>query len=344
MQCLCRLRHERGSHPGAGRACDRRERRHAAALGPRGAHPHDARPAQPPARAAARGRAPAGPAGAPSHRRFDLRPQPLPRRGALVRVRRGYSADRDRGRVVTCHRGGDARRRRGARPGRGRSRNGDGEGDLGDGGARGVNGRTAAAVGLVVLALAGCGGGSSSGLKVSAAASLKAPLERLNVSGVDPRYQFAGSDELAAQIRAGARPDVYAAANTKLPAALAAAGLVEKPVVFARNRLVLAVPAGATKVSGLAGLERKGVTIAIGSPSVPVGSYTRQVLARLGPATSHRILANVRSNEPDVAGIVGKLTQGAVDAGFVYVTDVKAAGGKLRAIELPASLQPQVAY
>jgi molybdate transport system substrate-binding protein len=56
------------------------------------------------------------------------------------------------------------------------------------------------------------------------------------------------------------------------------------------------------------------------------------------------VLANVRSEEPDVKGIVGKLTQGAVEAGFVYVTDVTATGGKLRAIELPASLQPTVAY
>jgi molybdate transport system substrate-binding protein len=45
-----------------------------------------------------------------------------------------------------------------------------------------------------------------------------------------------------------------------------------------------------------------------------------------------------------VKGIVGKLTQGAADAGFVYVTDVKAAGDKLRAIELPAALEPNVKY
>ena len=44
----------------------------------------------------------------------------------------------------------------------------------------------------------------------------------------------------------------------------------------------------------------------------------------------------MRSNEPDVKGIVGKLTQGAVDAGFVYVTDVNATNGQLQAMELPA--------
>ncbi len=52
----------------------------------------------------------------------------------------------------------------------------------------------------------------------------------------------------------------------------------------------------------------------------------------------------MRTEEPDVKSIVGKLVEGAVDAGFVYVTDVDATGGKLRAIELPASLQPSVAY
>ena len=52
----------------------------------------------------------------------------------------------------------------------------------------------------------------------------------------------------------------------------------------------------------------------------------------------------MRSNEPDVKGIVGKLTQGAADAGLVYVTDVNAAGDQLRAVKLPASLEPDVTY
>jgi molybdate transport system substrate-binding protein len=56
------------------------------------------------------------------------------------------------------------------------------------------------------------------------------------------------------------------------------------------------------------------------------------------------VLANVRSNEPDVNGIVGKLTQGAADAGFVYASDIKAASGELRAIELPAKLKPTATY
>jgi molybdate transport system substrate-binding protein len=204
--------------------------------------------------------------------------------------------------------------------------------------------RRAAALALASLLLAGCGGGGSSDsgpLTVSAASSLKAAFPKYDGAA---RYSFAGSDVLAAQIKAGARPDVFAAANTALPDDLFKAGLVEKPVVFAGNRLVIATPASSGKVKSIGDLAKAGVTIAAGSPSVPIGSYAREVIGRLPPAQAKRIVANIRSNEPDAAGVVGKLTQGAVDAGFVYATDVQAAGGKLSAIQLPAKLEPRVAY
>jgi molybdate transport system substrate-binding protein len=77
---------------------------------------------------------------------------------------------------------------------------------------------------------------------------------------------------------------------------------------------------------------------------VPIGAYTRKVLDRLPAPPRKAILANVRSEEPDVGGISAKLGQQAVDAGFLYVTDVAATNGRLKAIELPAELQPTVAY
>ena len=139
------------------------------------------------------------------------------------------------------------------------------------------------------------------------------------------KLSFAGSDELAAQIRQGAPVDVYAAANTKLPDELEQEGLLDTPEEFATNTFVLAVPKG-SDIDAIEDLTEPGVKIAIGSESVPIGSYTREVLSRLPADQEKAILANVRSNEPDVKGIVGKLSQGAVDAGFVYVTDVNAAG------------------
>jgi molybdate transport system substrate-binding protein len=159
----------------------------------------------------------------------------------------------------------------------------------------------------------------------------------------DVKLSFAGSDELAAQIRQGAPVDVFAAANTRLPDELNADGLLDKPVKFATNEFVLAVPKD-SRIDSVDDLTEQGTTVVIGSESVPIGAYTRETLAKLPPGQEQAILANVRSNEPDVKGIVGKLTQGAVDAGFVYATDVRAAGDRLRAIALPPVTRPEASY
>jgi len=212
-----------------------------------------------------------------------------------------------------------------------------------------VRARVAAA--LAGLLVAGCGEQEPGAraerprLVVSAAASLAEPLTACSrgFPGADVRLSLAGSDELAAQIRQGVRPDVFAAANTGLPGQLAAEGLLARPVTFATNELVLAVPDG-SDVRSVEDLARDGVALAVGAESVPVGTYTRTVLGRLDAATAAAILDNVRSNEPDVKGVVGKVVQGAADAGFVYASDVTAVEGRLRPVALPDRLEPQVAY
>jgi molybdate transport system substrate-binding protein len=214
--------------------------------------------------------------------------------------------------------------------------------------------RALLALGLAAALAGGCGGDDDMAgagadgrptLVVSAASSMTEALTACSddYPAAELRLQFGGSDELAAQIRQGVKPDVFAAANTQLPDALASEGLLSKPVVFATNEFVLAVPES-SDITGLDDLEAEGVKIAIGSESVPIGEYTRESLAKLPPAQEKAILANVRSEEPDVKGIVGKLTQGAADAGFVYVTDVKASDGALEAIKLPVTLGPGATY
>jgi molybdate transport system substrate-binding protein len=206
----------------------------------------------------------------------------------------------------------------------------------------------------VVLCLAlvavGCGSddeepaaAQSPRLVVSAAASLSDALTACSreFEGADVKLSFAGSDELAAQIRQGVKPDVYAAANTKLPEELNQEGLLGTPVEFTTNELVIAVGGDGTAVEKVEDLAKSGIDIAIGAESVPVGSYTRQVLGHLPDALEEKIMANVRSEEPDVNGVVGKLTQGAADAGFVYLTDVTEG---ITGVELPPELQPTVAY
>jgi molybdate transport system substrate-binding protein len=208
-----------------------------------------------------------------------------------------------------------------------------------------VRGHLLRAAMLAAAALAGGCGSSRPVLTVSAAASLRKAftLYGHQFRGATARFSFAGSDALAAQIGQGVRPDVFASANVVLPAALHRRRLVERPVVFAANTLVLAVPANSSR-TGLASVENRGVSLAVGTPTVPVGSYTQTVLGRLAPGERRALEANIVDREPDVSGILGKLTEGAVDAGFLYASDVAAAHGALRAILLPARLRPRVAY
>jgi len=204
---------------------------------------------------------------------------------------------------------------------------------------------------LAAVTVAGCGGSddstdaSSPELVVFAAASLGPAFERYGdgFEGADVKFSFAGSDDLAAQIRQGVIPDVYAAANTSLPDELHRDGLLDSPTTFVTNKLVIGVPDG-SGIDDVTDLEEPGVKVAVGDAEVPVGIYTREVLEALGPDAEQAILANVASSEPDVAGIVGKLTQGAVDAGFIYRSDVDAAGGKVEEVPIPAQASPDVAY
>lgn len=182
-------------------------------------------------------------------------------------------------------------------------------------------------------------------LTVSAAASLTEALRAYGPRFRDAcvRLSFGGSDTLAAQIRQGVRPDVYAAADRALPRALFRERLVERPIPFATNSLVVAVPAS-SRIGSLGDLARLDVELAVGSPSSPIGAYTRDLLARLPRRQREGILANVRSEEPNAKGVVGKLLQRAVDAGITYRTDVAATDGRLRAIRLPTPLRTRAAY
>jgi molybdate transport system substrate-binding protein len=200
----------------------------------------------------------------------------------------------------------------------------------------------------IALLGAGCGGDDEeTTITVSAAASLQTAFEAYeeHLDGFKARYSFAGSDELAAQIKQGANPDVFASANTTYPDELHQQDLVEKPEVFIGNDLVIAVPSdNPADVASISDLAKPGVDLVIGTNTVPVGSYTQEVLAKL-PAAEHKAIdANVRSREPDVTSIVGKLTQGAADAGFLYTSDVSAGGDQLQAIKLPTDVAPRVQY
>ena len=191
-----------------------------------------------------------------------------------------------------------------------------------------------------MLALvAGCGSDGGEPLTVYAASSLTAVFEQL---APDARFNFAGSDELATQLREGAQADVYAAASPRYPGELHEEGIVDEPIVFATNRLVMVVPAGnPSGIRELDDLAAADVRLVIGGEGVPIGDYTRELLARAGRPD---VLERVVSEEEDVKGVLAKVAVGEADAGFVYTTDVRAAGGDVEGIELPSELQRPIEY
>jgi molybdate transport system substrate-binding protein len=201
-------------------------------------------------------------------------------------------------------------------------------------------------VGLVALAVgttrAGSGGGRSSGggALALAAASLTDVLPRI---APESRFSFGGSNRLAQQISLGAPFDVYFSASPTYTRRLFAEGLVRKPVVFATNELVMIVPrSNPAHITSLTDLGRRSrLRLVAAGPKVPIGSYTRQVLERVGMVG---ILRTAVSLEPDVKGIVAKVALGEADAGFVYTTDVSPVRGRVRAIRIPAIAQPTVRY
>ena len=50
------------------------------------------------------------------------------------------------------------------------------------------------------------------------------------------------------------------------------------------------------------------------------------------------------TEEPDVKSVLAKVELDAVDAGVVYVTDVKAAGAKVVGVEIPAAQNVSTSY
>jgi molybdate transport system substrate-binding protein len=202
--------------------------------------------------------------------------------------------------------------------------------------------RALAAAILVAFAVASVASANSRRapqLTVFAAASLTNVFPK-----IDPhaRYSFAGSNMLAAQIQQGLPADVFASANTALPWQLHRQGLVTRPVVFTSNRLVVVVAHGNPQhITSVRGLEKPGLRIVMAAAGVPVGDYTRKVLARLGLSD---LVGKAVSQETDVREVLSKVVLGEADAGFVYATDAKTVAGQVSLLGIPKAAQPQVLY
>jgi molybdate transport system substrate-binding protein len=218
----------------------------------------------------------------------------------------------------------------------------------------------------LALGLAGCGssndtssssGSSSSSsssstssslsgsITVFAAASLTESFTQLGTQfeaanpGTKVTFSFAASSALATQIDSGAPADVFASASQKNMDQVVSAGGASDPKVFAKNVMEIATPpSNPAKVTSVNDLAKSSVKTALCQPQVPCGSVAQKVFSNA------KITVKPVTLEPDVKSVLSKVQLGEVDAGMVYVTDVKAAGTKVMGVEIPADVNASTSY
>jgi molybdate transport system substrate-binding protein len=210
----------------------------------------------------------------------------------------------------------------------------------------------------VALALAACGTSAAGGrpgpssddhvsgqITVFAAASLTESFTTLGKQfeaahpGTTVTFSFGPSSGLAEQIDQGAPADAFASASTTTMDQVVRAGKAVHPTAFAGNVMEIAVPAdNPAHVTRLADLASPAVQVALCQPQVPCGSVAAKVIENAGITVAPITL------ETDVKSVLAKVSLGEVDAGLVYVTDVRAAGHKVMGIAVPPKVNASTQY
>jgi molybdate transport system substrate-binding protein len=180
---------------------------------------------------------------------------------------------------------------------------------------------------------------------VFAAASLQETFTTLKKSfevahpGVTITPNFGASSALAQQINQGAPADVFASAAQSTMDQVVQAGNALSSKPFARNVMEIAVPpANPAGIATVNDLVTSGVKVALCQAQVPCGSVAAKVFANA------KITVTPVSQDADVKAVLTKVQLGEVDAGVVYVTDVKAAGSKVKGIEITPDVNASTSY
>lgn len=218
--------------------------------------------------------------------------------------------------------------------------------------------------GVSAVALAACSSGNTPGttspsssaggaatvaitgtVNVFAAASLQESFTTLTKQfeaahpGVTITPNFGASSALATGITQGQPADVFASASQTTMDAVVKAGGAASSIPFAKNVGEIVVPAAnPAGIAAVADLAKAGVKVAVCQAQVPCGGIATTVFANV------KITVTPVSQEADVKAVLTKVSLGEVDAGIVYVTDVKSAGGKVKGIEIPADVNASTTY
>jgi molybdate transport system substrate-binding protein len=193
--------------------------------------------------------------------------------------------------------------------------------------------------------------GQAQPITVSAAVSLTEVLNDLGraferSTGGRVVFNFAASNVLSRQIVNGAPVDVFVSADEAQMALVEKAGMISPGTLVrvAGSQLALIVRSDWHDLpASIVALRASSIRrIAIGDPNgVPAGVYARQYLERAGLWTSlHHKIIPVGS----VRAVLAAVSNGAADAGIVYVTDA-ATSDAVRVVAVITGPQaPQIAY
>jgi molybdate transport system substrate-binding protein len=218
---------------------------------------------------------------------------------------------------------------------------------------------TVITAGLVAIALAGCSSGNSgssptptskassstASIIVFAASSLTEAFTELGKQfeaahpGDKVTFSFGSSSDLATEINSGSPADVFASASTTNMQDVVTVGNASSPTNFATNVMEIAVPpSNPGHVTSVNGLAKSSVKVALCQAQVPCGVTAAKVFSNA------HISVKPVTLEVDVKSVLAKVELGSVDAGMVYVTDVRAAGSQVKGIEIPASDNASTTY
>ena len=188
--------------------------------------------------------------------------------------------------------------------------------------------------------------GSVSGtITVFAASSLQGAFTTIGQQfqsahpGTTVKFSFGASSSLAQEINAGSPADVFASASTTNMDQVVTAGHASNPVTFANNVMEVAVPpSNPAHVASVSDLANPAVKTALCQPQVPCGVTAAKVFSNA------KIAVTPVTQQPDVKSVLTQVELNNVDAGMVYVTDVKAAGSKVMGIQIPSGENASTAY